>query len=587
MLKQYFQKARTSGSKGFATMLTAITMLFLIPVVGLSIDGGFAFLIKARLSAAMDSAALAAGRGINLNDTIANAQAQATSQATAFFNANFPAGYLGTDPSNRTVAPAFSESVDANGNPTGVLTISMTGTVQSPTYFMKWLGYNSVPISATGTATRKNMVMMLVLDKSASMGSRVSTVGSIPATLPNGFTSCDAMVQSAAQFITKFSPYDTIGMISFDYTAKLEYAPSTNYWKSGAAGVTQAIANLNCGNNTNTTAALELGYNNITGVGQRLANNVLVLFTDGVPNAVNARFPVRTQADTRLGPAGAWATSSPSGPYPTPVSSPPSNNRTNCIDQSGQVSCNMPACTATAGFVTGVISQQAGFNVNSGNRDGLHKMFSTDSTPSSVSGCPTSVNEELVNQVIAYIPDQDFFGNATHGGAFCDWDNWLYQVNSHTAPNGTVITSGNSATKNMGGVWANYPGVSNQSSNFFTAGPYINKLRPDLVNTIGTVSMNTASEEANKIRNDTNYNITIDAIYLQGNGSDPVDRSFLQIVSNQQKIQPLIYDSGDAPYTNPHYDSTQQTGMWLGTTDAAQLTNLFNQLASSLLRISQ
>jgi hypothetical protein len=89
------------------------------------------------------------------------------------------------------------------------------------------------------------------------------------------------------------------------------------------------------------------------------------------------------------------------------------------------------------------------------------------------------------------------------------------------------------------------------------------------------------------IRADTNYNITIDTVYLQGNGSDPVDRSFLQIVSNQPNIQPIIYDATAAAYANPYYQKTEQTGIWAATTSTLQLQSMFQQIASSLLRISQ
>ena len=139
----------------------------------------------------------------------------------------------------------------------------------------------------------------------------------------------------------------------------------------------------------------------------------------------------------------------------------------------------------------------------------------------------------------------------------------------------------------MGGLFSAYPGVGVVSSNFYTSGPYSGYFRNDVVNTIGAASMNSAMNEANAVRSDTNYNITINTVYLQGNGSDPVDRAFLQYVSNQQNIQPLIYDSTDAPYTSSYYNSAQQTGVWVATTDQTQLYNLFSQVASSLLRISQ
>src|SRR5580704_18998755 len=96
MPKRTFESIRKSREKGIAVYLTAFFLLLMIPIVGLAIDGGYAFVIRTRLSAAADSAALAAGRGINLSGTQAQANTQATTQATAFFNANFPSGYMNT-----------------------------------------------------------------------------------------------------------------------------------------------------------------------------------------------------------------------------------------------------------------------------------------------------------------------------------------------------------------------------------------------------------------------------------------------------------------------------------------------------------
>ena len=570
MFTKLLRSARTARQKGIATFITALSMLVLIPVVGLAIDGGYAFVIKSRLSAAMDSAALAAGRGLNLADTIANAQAQATTQATNFFNANFPPGYMNTDPlpANRPLTPTFSVGQDANGNPTGVLTISITGSVLAPTYFMRWLGFNNLTISGTGTATRKNLVMELVLDKSASMGTRNTSPGTIPASITSSSSSCESMVYSTIQFTKYFSPYDYMGEISFDATVDDDYPSSNNWWQSGT-GVAKKIANIQCGSNTNTTAALYKAYQDIKAANQKLAQNVIILFTDGVPNAVNATFPVRNQIDSRLGTANAGAGT--------------------CQTSDTAVCTNMPICTSLSGkTVAGAITQTANFSVNSGSRAGPFQMITGDSTPTAVpAGCPSS-GTSFTSQTVAYIPDTDYFGNSMHGFWDSQAGGWLYQVNPHTAPNGTPITSGNSATKNLGDWWSNYSSTgAGAPSNFFTSGPYSGHLRPDLANTIGVASMNSATNMAATIRADTTFNITIDTVYLQGNGSDPVDRSFLQIVSNQQNIQPIIYDATAQPYANPFFQQTQQQGIWAATTSTLQLQSMFQQIASSLLRISQ
>ncbi|WP_236422739.1 TadE/TadG family type IV pilus assembly protein, partial [Escherichia coli] len=50
--------------RGAVAIMVAIAMLVLLGVVGLTIDAGLAYLIKARLNAALDSAALAGARAV-------------------------------------------------------------------------------------------------------------------------------------------------------------------------------------------------------------------------------------------------------------------------------------------------------------------------------------------------------------------------------------------------------------------------------------------------------------------------------------------------------------------------------------------
>ena len=651
-----FDSIRRAREKGIAVYLTAFFLMVLIPVVGLSIDGGYAFVIRSRLSAAADSAALAAGRGINLSGTQAQANTQATTQATNFFNADFPSGYMNTSTSNRTITPTFTVNKDGSGNPTGTLTIAMVVQVVAPTYFMKWLGIPSLTINAAGTATRRNLVLELVLDKSASMGTRTGAqVGHIPATLNVTDTPCQAMVYASSQFLTYFSPYDYIGEISFDLSAYDDYTPSTSYGASGAGGIDNILQNLNCGSNTNTTAALYKAYHDIITVNQKLAQNVIVLFTDSVPNAVNATtFPVRTKVDSRLSPSQtstlpACMTSNGWTQAQVTANCPSANT---CADTGGQILCTsavigstlcpggtgcaagnltaggsapggLPVCTTTASNINIAISQTNGFNVHGGSRGSWANMFSTDSNPSTPAGCVGSTGDASIftSQTLAYIPNSDYFGNSfvtvTNAASTpaSPWIRWIYgdtaatgdYVNYTCAPAAVTITYGNTRCKNLGDLWTNHAALgAGADYNTFQTGPYTGFLRPDTLNSIGTASMTSATNMAYTIRADSTYNVTIDVVYLQGNGSDPVDRSFLQLVSNQQYIQPLIYETNPTcpggalgpaanagtcqtggAYTNPYYQSSQQLGLWEQTATTTELVSMFEAIASSLLRISQ
>jgi Flp pilus assembly protein TadG len=206
--------------RGVVLLVHGLILITTIATVGLAVDVGTIYLIKARLSAAVDAAALAAGRSVNLANTVPQAQAQATAAAQQFFNANFPAGYLNSI-GTPAVTPTFSQVTDANGNPTGVLNISVTASAEAPTYFMNIFHISSITVSDSGTASRRGLVLVLVLDQSSSMNTAADPI--------TGLTACQAMKQAAQNFITLFSPYDYVGLVTFDITAHLVYAPSTNY----------------------------------------------------------------------------------------------------------------------------------------------------------------------------------------------------------------------------------------------------------------------------------------------------------------------------------------------------------------------
>lgn len=656
-----FDSMRKAREKGIATYLTAFFLLILIPVVGLSIDAGYAFVIQARLGAAADSAALAAGRGVSLSGTQTQAKTQAEAQATNFFTADFPTYYMNTLAAP-TLTTGFTINTTAGGALLGTITITVNASVLAPTYFMKWLGFQNLTISAAGTATRKNLVMELVLDKSASMGTRSGTqTGKIPTILNATDSSCQAMVYAVAQFIHYFSPYDYIGQISFNLEVSDDYTASTNYLASGATGLEAQLENIQCGSNTNTTAALYKAYKDIQTVNQALAQNVIVLFTDGVPNGVDATFNVRTQVDSRMSPSqqslpacsttNGWSSAQVSAGCPSSgtcadtggttvctstlvgatVCTVAGNSTTGCTagqaTAGGSAPGGLAVCTTTAGTITLAISQQSNFDVAGGSRY-ADKMFTTDTLPSAPTGCtgPTGSPGTTIfsSQTVAYIPNTDYFGNSfttvqtgqtSPTTATSPWFQWIYgdtdavadHVNYTCAPTGVTITSGNSSCKNLGDLWTNHATLgAGADHNTFQTGPYTGYLRPDTPNSIGVASMTSATNMAYTIRADTTYRPTIDVVYLQGNGSDPVDRSFLQLVSNQQYIEPLVYQNNpscpdgalssaasssscqsNGAFTNPYYVSAQNEGLWKQTASTLELVSMFEAIASSLLRISQ
>jgi Flp pilus assembly protein TadG len=572
------RKRNRQKQRGSALLLHAVMLIGTVGMVGLAVDVGTIYMIKARLSAAVDAAALAAGRSVNLANTVAQAQTQATAAAHQFFNANFPAGFLNSI-GTPIVTPTFTQETDGNGNPSGVLDISVSASAQAPTYFMNIFTIPSVTVAASSTASRRGLVLVLVLDQSSSMNTAADPI--------TGLTACQAMKQAAQNFITLFSPYDYVGLVTFDITAHLIYAPSTSY----ANGTLNAdIGAIVCQSNTNTISALELAYQQIKTVNLPLAENTIMLFTDGSPNGVSANFPLRTSLDSRWGPALA-------SPAPPAQVGSTFGHTNSCNDVGPQdansvneeaICINMPVECSTAGTVKGTLSQWGGQDSWGAGSYGLAQPTDSDAVPSFPGTCSNTggLPSTNVRQFIAYIPDTDIYGNSLHGIR----DNWLFQTNQLCSPDPTV----NPNCKNTGGPWAGFPAIGS-GSNFFpntniytNANIYKGYFRPDQPNTIVAASMNGTLSEASKIRSDATYHPVIHTIYLTGNGTDSVDRGFLPRVANAATITALPYDPvGFVPYANPAFQATQEQGKYFVTADRNQLQSLFAQLASEVLRLSK
>lgn len=590
---------RRRSQRGSTLLLHVLMLTGTIAVVGLAVDVGSIYMIRARLSAAVDAAALAAGRSVNLANSVATAQTNATTTAQQFFNANFPAGYLNAI-GTPTVTPTFTQATDGNGNPTGVLNISVTATVAAPTYFMNIFHISSINVSQSATSSRRGVVMMLVLDESSSMNTSPDPV--------TGLTACQAMIQAAQNFITLFSPYDQIGLVTFDSTAHMVYAPSTSY---GDGTLSADIGNIVCQANTNTISALELAHQQIQNTGLPLAENEIVLFTDGSPNGVSAAFPLRTSVDSRWGPA----LSSPNPPGqsgstfgrsnscndvgPSDPVNPSVNEEAICID--------MPVVCTASGTVTGTLTQWGDQDSYGASTWGLAQPTDSDPAPSFPNSCSGNPGAGTTNmrQYVAYIPNSDIYGNSLHGvaatgtgptvsGGLVTRDYWLYQVNSLCSPDQTVSPN----CKNTGGLWSGFPAIgsgcnffpngANGCSSYDDAGVYGGYFRPDQPNSVVAASMNGTMAAAYTIRSDTTYHPIINAIYLTGNGTDSVDREFLPIVANYPTIPALPYDPVTyTSYTNPAFQTGQESGKYFVTADRNQLQSLFAQLASEVLRLSK
>lgn len=143
--------------RGSVAAFVAVGIFALMGAAGLATDAARGYLVKARLSQALDAAALAGGRVMNSPTRDADIM--------MYFNANFPPGYMGAAASGPTI------DVDPEGK---VLTLTASATL--PTTLMRVLGVETMNVASATEVTieSRNLEVSLVLDITGSMaGQRI------------------------------------------------------------------------------------------------------------------------------------------------------------------------------------------------------------------------------------------------------------------------------------------------------------------------------------------------------------------------------------------------------------------------------
>src|SRR5581483_5214831 len=341
------------GESGVALVLTTLTLLIFGPLIGLAIDGGTVYLLKARLSQAVDAACLAGARSLSRGLNIAQQTQSATETSQKYFQANFPNNTWGSTVSNLQIDVAEDAASKAR-----IVTVSATAT--APLYFLRLLGKTNATIAALGQARRRDVNVMLVLDRSSSMG---------------GAGAIQPMIDAATSFVNQFAPgRDKLGMVVFGGSYYL-VPPTLNFQPTLVTQIKQIVSS----GNTGTAQALWVGYKALADLNEPGALNVLLFFTDGLPNGVTADFAPQRKSPLICDPLGAP--------------------------------------------LIGWISQTSGFVVDPGVTHGLFRTVATgpsdptDGANSSVIpngiGCQFFTNPDNMKNDFNAIPAEDYYGNLT------------------------------------------------------------------------------------------------------------------------------------------------------------------------------
>jgi Flp pilus assembly protein TadG len=507
-------KEASPRRRGIALILLALLLVGVVGMVGLGIDLGVAYFLKARLSQAADAAALSGARslarGVDINAQAANAQLV----ATRYFNANFPNGFWGCTTSLQT--PVVTQ--DANSK---IRYVTISATATAPLYFLRVFGVPTLTIGTSAQAARRDANIMMVIDRSSSMGAN----GAIGPT-----------VTAATSFVNQFAPgRDILGMVAFGGDYYL-YPPTSSFGPTSSDPLATEIGKITSSGNTNSATALWIAYQQLANLNQPGALNVILFFTDGLPNGVTADMihtvtpTTGAVADYRTNPSGA--------------------NRCGPAQVAG---------VAPAGVMVGWFAQWSGF-AQTGTTAGFFKTVtstvsdSNDGSQGAViavsgstgTGCNFTGTDTNFYKDFKQFPAYDYYGTPT-------WDD----------PNKAAYYGSAMNT------------ITQADLNGALTSPY----------KLGLASKNAADFVAQRWRHgDINgivplvYGITL----TEATGELP-DPMFMLRVTNT----PSGMDNNGATIINPIYDNTKPTGTYINTAEKDQLQSAFLQIASQILHLSQ
>jgi len=576
MPASYLHGSKRRGA--IVMMLTVMLPFLLLPMVGLAIDATVIHIVQTRLSAAVDGAALGSGR-------LLGTQANISEIAGEFFAANFPTGGNGfwgaTLPTNNGPNPTINVQLGTTK------TITVNAVASVPTIFMRVLGFTQASVSAAAQATRRDSRIMLVIDRSGSMGYTGS----------DGNTAIADVQSDAAAFVKRFTPgADEMGLVVYDGSAVVAYpatypysstvaasgGPDGNFWdgttqngsSTGGTGskpdMVYQINHIDSGGATGTAEALTLAYIELqkahlrdedpSGKDDRL--NSIVLFTDGAPSAVSV---YANYVATSTYANGTWVQPSSNCTYQKD-SSPATHPMYFFMDVGGGTpppyDGGNQAYYQLASLLVNSTHSPYYWVTNAGIES------NPPSTPSNYNGCgqwssgnhyPTSMTSL---SALYQIPTVDLWGNQMVTNAYQD----SYYINGNGQYDSTHSISGGTSQDTSDPTVSRQWGIA-------------------LWNAVDSAALAARSDANFAARSsDTSTNPMQITIYAVGYAHDNfgVDAGLLKRVANDwsNTASPNALPSAWKPPTQPQ-------GMFVLATNVQELDQAFDSIASAILRLAK
>ena len=547
-----FSSARRSRKSGSIMVLfTLMLPTLLLPLAGLAVDASIARLMQIRLQAAVDGAALGAGR---LLGTGAVTETVAGEFLAANFRTDGAAGTWNVSNLHSSIVytPGITKRID----------ISATATV--PLLFLRIFRINSASIAANGSATRSDSRVVFVIDRSGSMTNSDGT----------GTQVITDAINYTTTLVKRFiEGTDELGLVVFDGSAVVGYptysagtwtptislastgGPNKTFYDGTANDMVHQISAITAANGTGMAEALSMAYIELqkahmrdladpsnNGVDTRL--NSIVLLTDGVPTAISLYLnnPANSNANNVVTGTGCtYKTLSP----PTPSSS-------NMMQSWFAIGGNAPFSSGSGSEGVELLAsldtaQNSNWWVSNGGQDAVKPNPTSPYGP--YNGCSNMQDGTTAQTYFSKIPNVDLWGNLTNppGNPY---------RNSHITGN-----------KNATTVYTAGDLVMNQVSNYY----YWELAMWNAVDNAGK-NIRTDANLPNRA-GDTTGNMGIEVYVIGYSGNGGCDDGLLKRVAN---------DIGAAGY-----DSTQPRGRYYSAANGADLAAAYDQLASDLLRLAR
>ena len=293
---------KLTGCDGSVLVIVALTLIVSIAVVGLAIDSGRAYGVKAKLNAAVDAASIAATKALSKGED------EARQTAERYFYGNYPDGYFGSSPEFDRNNITITASSD------GDVVVDVPARAEMPTTFMRVLGFKTLNVSARAQVTRKAVDIAFVVDNTTS--------------LTFGADVTDQVVAASKYFISKFIPdYDRLALVKYAFGAEVPVeirGKSLNDRGFNDFTVNTEIDNFEfrgpggSNNYTNSSEGIWSGLNELREIPPDNRSNlrIIVFFTDGAPNTFASTFnfqgidphtgSIRSDDGSTGTPAGLW-----------------------------------------------------------------------------------------------------------------------------------------------------------------------------------------------------------------------------------------------------------------------------------------